>query len=133
MRASAKACLRDERGAAAVEFALVAPPFIALLFGIFQVGWAFNSASTVRHALVTEMRAFALNTSMTQDQLQTAVRNDVQGFTDNAITVTVSRQTVNGVKAAVATATYTSSIVVPLMGSYPLNFSSNVTVPLVQV
>ena len=131
-RACAKALLRDKRGAAALEFALVAPPFFMLLFGIAQVGWAFNCASTVHHALVMEARAFALNPSMTAGQLQTAVRSDVTGLSDSDVTVTVDHQTINGVKAAIATATYTSSIIIPLLGSYPINFNSNVTVALPQ-
>ena len=128
----AKLWLRDERGGAALEFALVAPPFFMLLFGIAQVGWAFNCASTVRHALVMEARTLALNPSMTAGQLQSAVRADVAGLSDSDVTVTVDRQTINGVSAAIATATYTASITVPLLGSYPVNFNSNVTVPLSQ-
>jgi Flp pilus assembly protein TadG len=128
----ARRWLRDRRGGAAIEFALVAPPFFMLLFGLVQVGWAFNCASTVRHALVQETRAFALNPSMTASQLQSAVRSDISGLSDSEVTVTVNRQAINGVSAAVASATYTASIIVPLLGSYPVSFNSNVTVPLTQ-
>ena len=129
---SVKRFLTREEGGAAVEFALVAPPFIMLLFGIIQIGWAMNCASTVRHALVMEARALDFNTHMTSSQLQAAVRSDVQGLSDSDVTVTVDHQTVNGVTAAIATATYTASIIVPLLGSYPINFSSTVTVPMPQ-
>lgn len=41
---------RHERGAAAVEFALVATPFIALLFGIIELGLVFMGSVTLDNA-----------------------------------------------------------------------------------
>ena len=41
---------RDDRGAAAVEFALVSIPLFLLLFGIIQFGWAFYSQITISQA-----------------------------------------------------------------------------------
>lgn len=122
----------NEDGGAAVEFAIVAPPFVAMLFGIIQFGWAMNSANTVHDALVSQARALSFNTTMTSSQLQSAVRNAVGSLADSDVMVTVDRHAVNGVSAAVATATYTSSISIPLLGSYPISFNSSVTVPLPQ-
>ena len=42
--------LSDERGAAAVEFAMVAPIFLALLFSIFEAGYSFFVSSAVDQA-----------------------------------------------------------------------------------
>ena len=41
---------RQERGAAAVEFALVAAPFLALLFGIIELGLLFMGSVTLDNA-----------------------------------------------------------------------------------
>jgi len=41
---------RNQRGAAAVEFALVLPIFIALVFGIIQYGFYFWTAETANSA-----------------------------------------------------------------------------------
>ena len=41
---------RQERGAAAVEFALVAAPFLALLFGIIELGLMFMGTVTLDNA-----------------------------------------------------------------------------------
>ena len=123
---------RDESGATALEFALVAPPFFALLFGIVQIGWAMNCAASVRHALVSEARVIALHPSMTSSDLASAIRNELTGVTNSDIAVTLDRRTINGVSAAVASATYSSAISVPLLGSYPVHFTSTVTVPFPQ-
>ena len=42
--------LSDQRGAAAVEFAMVAPIFLALLFSIFEAGYFFFVSSAVDQA-----------------------------------------------------------------------------------
>lgn len=128
-----RSLLANKEGGAALEFALLAPPLIAMLFGTFQLGWAMNSASIVHDALMTQSRALAFNANMTNQQLQTAVRSQVAGLTDRDVTVTIDHQVVNGVNSAVATATYTASIQVPLLGSYPVSFNSTVTVPMLQV
>jgi Flp pilus assembly protein TadG len=122
----------DEDGATAVEFALVAPPFFALVFAIIQFGWAMNCAASVRHALVHEGRQIALNPTMTNSDLSTALGNDMAGVTNQSIATTLDHRTINGVSAAVASATYSSSIVVPLLGTFPISFTSNITVPLPQ-
>lgn len=41
---------RDQRGAAAVEFALIAPLFFALIFSILEAGWYFFVSSAVQQA-----------------------------------------------------------------------------------
>lgn len=42
--------LRHDRGAAAVEFALVAAPFLALLFGVIELGLVFMGSVTLDNA-----------------------------------------------------------------------------------
>jgi Flp pilus assembly protein TadG len=42
---------RDQRGAAAVEFALIAMPFFLLLFGMIQYGMWFNDSLNVRQGV----------------------------------------------------------------------------------
>ena len=119
----------DRRGATALEFALVAPAFIALMFGTIEFGWALHCASSVRYALERSGRELSLNANLTADQLQTAVRAQLTGIADNNVTVTLNRQTINGWRFAVATAVYNATISVPLAGDYPITFHSSFTTP----
>lgn len=61
---------RDQRGSAAIEFALVAPMLFALLFGVLQYGyqyWALETASaTAREAA----RRYAVGTEAGCTQLE---------------------------------------------------------------
>ena len=50
----------SERGAAAVEFALVLPVLMLLVFGIIEFGFIFNRWVTVTHAAREGVRVYAL-------------------------------------------------------------------------
>lgn len=60
---------RRERGAAAVEFALIVPILILLVFGIAYFGLAWNAKVTLTHAAREGARAEAIN----DDGVNTAV------------------------------------------------------------
>lgn len=47
---------RRQRGAAAVEFALVAPVFLVMMFSLFEIGWFFFSTSIVDASASTAAR-----------------------------------------------------------------------------
>jgi Flp pilus assembly protein TadG len=80
--------LRGERGASAVEFALVAPLLFALLFGILQYGyqyWALETASaTAREAA----RRYVVGTETACTQLEARSHADTAAL--GPVTVTVS-------------------------------------------
>ncbi len=65
---------RAERGATAVEFALIAMPFFGLLFGTLQMGLLFMTSTTIESATVTAAR------EVRTGQLQTAGDNSSNGF-----------------------------------------------------
>jgi len=50
-----------ETGAAAVEFALVAPVMIALMFGIVEFGVAFNYKTTVNNYAAVTARSYSID------------------------------------------------------------------------
>ncbi len=51
------------RGAAAVEFALVLPLLVLILFGTIEFGRAYNAKTTLTHAAREGVRVLALNTA----------------------------------------------------------------------
>ena len=63
---------RGERGAAAVEFALIALPFFALLMGIVEVGMIFLISTTLEDATNTAARQIRLGAMQTQTTAETA-------------------------------------------------------------
>ena len=57
---------KDESGIAAVEFAMVAGPFLFLLFGIISVGFYFFVAFSLEHAVDTASRVIRTGQAQTQ-------------------------------------------------------------------
>ncbi|MFP5255711.1 MAG: TadE/TadG family type IV pilus assembly protein [Acidimicrobiia bacterium] len=52
---------RGERGAALIEFALIAPVLFLLIFGIIEFGWAFFQMLDIRHGAREGARLAAVN------------------------------------------------------------------------
>ncbi|MFC4137907.1 MULTISPECIES: TadE/TadG family type IV pilus assembly protein [unclassified Microbacterium] len=50
----------SERGAAAVEFALIAVPFLLLIFALLDLGWIFNQQLAVTTAAREAVRIYAV-------------------------------------------------------------------------
>jgi len=75
---------RREEGGAAVEFALVAAPTIALLVGILQVGLIYFAQQALETAVEQSARLVltgqALSAGLTQSQFATAVCNNSPGL-----------------------------------------------------
>ena len=57
MRRGFRGFRRARQGAAAVEFALVATPFLALMFGIGELGLLFMAATNIESATIDASRA----------------------------------------------------------------------------
>jgi Flp pilus assembly protein TadG len=81
--------LRDQRGATAVEFALIVPLLIVLVLGIAEFGRAFQVQGTLSAAAREGVRVMALQND--QAAAKTAVRNAASSLnptiTDAEITV----------------------------------------------
>ena len=58
--------ISDRSGSAAVEFALIAPAFLALMFSIFEVGWFYFVNSQVDAATLSAARL--IRTGQAQEQ-----------------------------------------------------------------
>ena len=70
---------RGERGAAAVEFALVVPLLLMLVFGIIQYGYILSFRQALSQGAAEGARAAAVApSSLTTAQKQTAATNAVQ-------------------------------------------------------
>jgi len=107
--------LRDEKGQAMAEFAIVLPVLCLVFFGIFQFGVLFNNYVTLTDAV----RAGARTAAVSRDDADpvgaatTAVRNSGADLNQSSLNVTVTSSWTAGSDVTV-TATYPYSI--SLMG-----------------
>jgi Flp pilus assembly protein TadG len=61
---------RDVRGVVAIEFGVIMPLVIILLFAIFQYGMIFNTRQIMTHAARVAVRSYAIGES-TADEAET--------------------------------------------------------------
>ncbi|MFP3460148.1 TadE/TadG family type IV pilus assembly protein [Arthrobacter globiformis] len=64
---------KSERGAVAVEFAILAPVLVMILLGIMEFGRAYNVQTTLTNAAREGVRSMAINNSQTS--AKTAAKN----------------------------------------------------------
>lgn len=92
---------RDRRGATAIEFAIVAPVFLALTFSILEAGYFFFVSSAVDQAaaraarLIRTGQAQSVATPITREEFFDRVCEvvDLFGNCDTQLTVDVARYT----------------------------------------
>lgn len=125
---SAKRFCRDRSGASAVEFALVAPLFIMLLFAIWEFGWALHNAASVSYALEQASRELMLDPDVTAAELQADVQGRIDDIGSGTVSVTLVRSTVGDVNYAEATSTYVHELLVPFVPQDALTLQSTVRV-----
>ena len=116
-------------GSAAIEFAVIGPVFIVILFAIVYLGKMYFDNETLQTAVESAGRTIALNSSVTQSQLQTAVQNGLSSIGNPTATVTYATVTINGVSVGHLTATITRAYPVPLLSNYNITLSADTYLP----
>ncbi|TPK61596.1 pilus assembly protein [Mesorhizobium sp. B2-4-19] len=115
-----------------MEFALIAPFLIILLFGIFALGWSMHSVSSVRYTLETSSRSLQLQNTLTQADIQSIATQKLQalGLKDVNVTIAIDPAS-GGFRMAHLTATYAFVVDFPYLNTFPINYATTVSVPLV--
>jgi Flp pilus assembly protein TadG len=72
---------RGQRGAAAVEFALVLLPLLYLVFGLIQYGWYFYAMQAGSSAVGNAARQVAVGNCQNVGQVQTMLKKSLGGAT----------------------------------------------------
>lgn len=125
MSADRRRLVADEGGASAVEFALIAPLLVIVLFGVFQVGWALHCASSVRYALEESARAVSIDPDLTAGEVQAAMRQRLTAFADPEFTVTIAEDPgPAGLVITRLTSDYVHELAVPLLPVWDIRFQA---------
>lgn len=105
---------RDDRGAAAVEFAIVLPLLVLFVFGMIDFGRLFFTQITVTQAAREGSRLAALNLPDVQSRTAAAAT----GVSPTTVTVVHSCPSGSDQSTdAVVTVTYTFTFTTPLIGA----------------
>jgi len=104
---------RDQGGAAVVEFALVVPLLLTLVFGIIQYGWYFYAMQSGTSATGDALRRLSVGACQSQSERDALIKSDLGGalsgstLTTNSVVYKDASGTVTGSPVAGGSATLT--------------------------
>ena len=111
--------IKSEKGASAVEFAIILPILIILVFGIVEFGIAFNNYITITHAAREGARIAAVDLNNPDLKNIIIERAYPVPITPDDITISTPEGTDIGDPVEVEI-TYNISITIPLVGSWDI-------------
>jgi len=125
--------MKNERGASAVEFALILPILVMLVFGIFQFGIAYNNYIAITHAAREGARLAAVNVDeiLGIEEFENRVRESAPSVTIESITLS-GQDGIIGDSVAVTVTGEVLNIEIPLAGSWPVQLASTATLRIEQ-
>jgi Flp pilus assembly protein TadG len=111
-RGTARRFARQQDGAAAIEFGLVAVPFLALIFAILETAMVFFAGQSLEAAVAVSARLImtgqAQNAGWTQTAFKTQVCNNIVALFDCANKLYVNVQTYTDFNSSTATPPYSN-------------------------
>ena len=109
---------RNDRGAAAVEFALVAPLLVLLVFGVAEFGRAYYVQTTLSGAAREGVRVMALKNDASAARSAAVSAASTLGVTSAQVSVSPSScvSTADSAVSATVTVTYPMEYVTGLFG-----------------
>ncbi len=123
---------RCQDGAAAVEFALVAPTLFLVLLALFEFGiFAWNRHS-LEFATEETARVVMTKTTVSDTQVATEIKSRASSIPADEISATVTQETVGTTTFVTMTVAYTYKyfLLGTLVGLEPIVFTSKTRVPL---
>lgn len=122
---------RDDSGASAVELALVMPLFVALVFGLFNYGWALYCGNEVRYAVQRASRLLIADPDATIDELRAAVAQRLNGADIDDVDLSLATETLGaGTRVARVSWRYAYAVETPFLDDAVLTFDSSLLTPL---
>lgn len=127
---------QNTSGAAAVEFSLVALPFLAMSIGIIEVGRSISVQSDIIHAADKAERAIMLN-NMNSDGsdedirslVDPVIRKSIQLGHPEKVRISVSDQTVDGENFRKLTISYPVGAMIPGLDNFIPDITVNRLIP----
>ncbi len=87
----------SEAGNTIVEFALLAPLFFIVVFGMIDIGRLYWTVSSMEYAVEAAGRYAMINTSATSNQVISQAQANLYAINQNSVTFTTSTSTSGGI------------------------------------
>lgn len=121
---------QDQRGATALEFAILAPLFLTLILATLQLSIAMHNGNTAKWAVKKAARDLLVDNTLTQAEIQSLVDGYLTDVGSNvSVTVTYALDTSGSLTIGNLSANYEHKIDVPFLRSFTADFPVSVSVP----
>lgn len=133
MRAAPKntrCILRDRVGGSALEFALVALPFLLLLLGTVEIARLAFFQNALSNATTAASRLLMIDPDATAGELKQYISTRVLTLEPDRLAVTFSDTTAGSVTYRTLETTYDFDLMVPKLFDFALRLQNDVVAPL---
>jgi Flp pilus assembly protein TadG len=121
---------RNERAAAAVEFALIAPLLLMLVFGIIDFGWMLMKANLVNNAARDAVRSASLSGSYETILASVNAELESAGIDDDDVTVEITCTNTVGSNCTGSAASYNANATTGSAVRVKITYTHNWLTPL---
>lgn len=122
--------LADRGGIAAVEFGMVLPVFLLLIFGTIEFSRVLWSQHALGYAAEQAARYAIANPSATTEEVRTYAETQVMTVDKSAVTVTVAQESLDGIDYLTVTVAYPFQAILPFVPLGSLSLTGLSRVPL---
>src|SRR6185312_7067378 len=88
--------LKNRQGSAMLEFALIGPPLLLLIFGLFETSRLYYIRNNLQNAAYEGGRYAMLNVTASSTVISQKVSQNITAVSPSAVTITIQSQTING-------------------------------------
>jgi Flp pilus assembly protein TadG len=122
--------LCNRAGTAAIEFVFTAPALVLFLLGIVESGRALWTDSALQYAAEQAGRYALANPTASDAQITSVATGQLPSVDSSRVTVTVTRNSINGVNFLTVNASYPFVVVTSLIPIGPITLTGQTRVPL---
>ena len=120
--------LRNRRGATAVEFGIVAPVFLLIVFGIIEFGRAMMAWNEASQALSRAVRTVYIDPSESPDEVAARLRTYLSD--DGVLSVTAASTIISEVNYMKISAGFPFQMIIPFSGTSAVTMKVETVAPL---
>jgi Flp pilus assembly protein TadG len=124
------ALARADGGATAVEFAIILPVFVTLLFGIFEFSRMVFVSSSVQHAIDRAARLAVIDSDVTNSDIEAEIANFLSVSGNPPVSISVVRTMIGTTNVAQVTAQYDHTVSGPFIPAFKVQWDFETVVPL---
>ena len=115
----------SQSGAAALEFAIVSLLMVVVCVGVVEFGRGLNVRSKMSYAADLGARKVLINASISDSQIETAVRAAFTGADASLLQVQISQETVGGISYRTLAVSYPFNPLIPNISIGQINIKVN--------